>query len=171
MKRYLWLMSVCVFVIGCSSQGSQEAVTPKTAAQEPVMAGEKDLVDRALGYIAQKDIKMAVVSLREAIIQNSGNARAYYVLGEILMQAGQIDGAAANLERTVELDPNNGRAHFLLGGCLELLGKKDDAIQALGRSIEIFKANNDEAGIARSLIALRKLTSEDVKEEDVMVTK
>src|SRR5262245_20714594 len=59
------------------------------------------------------------------------NELGHYRLGQLLLEAGQLDEAAASFRRTLELSPQFSKVYQLLGDCLAKQGKKDEAIRVL----------------------------------------
>ncbi|MDQ2901169.1 MAG: tetratricopeptide repeat protein, partial [Acidobacteriota bacterium] len=56
----------------------------------------------------------AIALLRRAIAIEPGNARAYFLLGQNLQQAGKIAEAAAVWKQSLQIDPNHGESLYAL---------------------------------------------------------
>ena len=59
------------------------------------------------------------------------NELGHFSLGKALLEAGQLDEAAASFRKCLELNPNISKAYQLLGETLLKLNQKEEAIKAL----------------------------------------
>lgn len=65
------------------------------------------------------------------------NARAHYTLGTLLSDDGQLEAAAASLERAVQIDPSYANARTNLGNVLARLGRLDEAANQYRAALEL----------------------------------
>jgi tetratricopeptide (TPR) repeat protein len=72
-----------------------------------------------------------IAQFRKMASDDPDNELGHYRLGQLLLEAGQFDEAAASFRRTLELSPQFSKVYQLLGDCLVKQGKKDDAIRVL----------------------------------------
>jgi serine/threonine-protein kinase len=87
-------------------------------------------------YFGAGRLKEAAVQLQKGVQLDPQNRTAYYDLGLVKMQLGQLDEAQSDLEKalSIEQDPNTYRA---LGSLLVLQGKYKEAIEMDKKSIDL----------------------------------
>ncbi len=84
--------------------------------------------------------------------QRPQSAEAQNAYGELLDEAGRLDGARRQFQRAIELQPNYGEAHLNLGIVLLQLNAPDKAAPDLDQAIKLL-GNTPEAGYALYLRA------------------
>lgn len=84
-----------------------------------------------------------IAQFRKMASDDPDNELGHYRLGQLLLEAGDLDGAAASFRRTLELSPQFSRVYQLLGDCLVKQGKKDDAIKTLTEGYAIADERGD----------------------------
>jgi tetratricopeptide (TPR) repeat protein len=72
-----------------------------------------------------------IAQFRKMASDDPDNELGHYRLGQLLLEAGQLDAAAQSFRRTLELSPQFSKVFQLLGQSLVQAGKKDEAIQVL----------------------------------------
>jgi tetratricopeptide (TPR) repeat protein len=78
----------------------------------PQLAGTRQNLDRILAY--KEQVKAEIASQRSRVQQAPQDANAHYVLGTVEARGGDLDAAAKEYQRAIELDPNEGHAHAAL---------------------------------------------------------
>jgi tetratricopeptide (TPR) repeat protein len=71
----------------------------------------------------------AIAGYRRGLELDPGRAQAHANLGSLLIQAGDLEGAARHLQRALTLDPRQARAHNLLGNLFAERGQLEDAVR------------------------------------------
>src|SRR5438876_1171907 len=72
-----------------------------------------------------------IAQFRKMANDDPDNELGHFRLGQLLMEAGEYEQAAASFRRTLELSPAFSKVYQLLGACLIKMGKKDEAGQLL----------------------------------------
>ena len=83
------------------------------------------------------DLEEAKVIYEQAIALESNNHDLHHNLGDILRKLGNIDGAIAEAQKTIEIRPDFYWGHHNLGRALELKGLSDKAIKAYQNALSI----------------------------------
>lgn len=84
-----------------------------------------------------------IAQFRKMASDDPDNELGHYRLGQLLLEAGSLDEAAASFRRTLELSPQFSKVYQLLGDCLVKQGKKDDAIRVLTEGFTIADERGD----------------------------
>jgi len=94
---------------------------------------ENAVVLRYLGsaYVRDNQLESARRVLQAAINLAPTDPAAHYELAQVALAAGDLDGAAAESRRTVELDPGNRRAQELVGIVQFRQGELEQAVATL----------------------------------------
>jgi Fe-S cluster biosynthesis and repair protein YggX len=98
-----------------------------------------------------------IAQFRKMASDDPDNELGHYRLGQLLLEAGSFDEAAASFRRTLELSPQFSKVYQLLGDCLIKQGKKDDAIRVLTDGYAIADERGDNIPrdeIAKLLVGL-----------------
>ncbi|MDX2104179.1 MAG: tetratricopeptide repeat protein [Alphaproteobacteria bacterium] len=91
--------------------------------------GDVSAVAAALGWFqAQTDLKQAAATLTEALIRHPNDATLTWYLGHVRARSGDLDAAAALLNRALVLDPALDEAAVSLAWVLADMGRLGDAI-------------------------------------------
>jgi tetratricopeptide (TPR) repeat protein len=85
-----------------------------------------------------------IVQFRKMASDDPDNELGHYRLGQLLLEAGQFDEAAASFRRTLELSPQFSKVYQLLGDCLAKQGKTADAIKVLTDGYSIADDRGDK---------------------------
>jgi TolB-like protein/Tfp pilus assembly protein PilF len=107
------------------------------ALEELLMAQSLDPVssiisrDIALGHYYRRDFEAALEQCDHTIEQNPHFSPAYWTLGLVQEQRGDLDEAVAAFQRAIELSPPSLRIRGALGRALARAGKKEEAMQVL----------------------------------------
>lgn len=88
--------------------------------------------DIALNHYYRRDFESALQQCDHTIEQNPHFSAAYWTLGRVQEQRGEMDEAMAALRRAIELSLPRLRILGSLGRTLALAGKREEAIQILG---------------------------------------
>ena len=72
-----------------------------------------------------------IAQFRKMASDDPDNELGHYRLGQLLMEAGQLDEAVRCFRRTLELSPQFSKVYQLLGQCLIQQSKRDEALKVL----------------------------------------
>lgn len=95
------------------------------------------------------------------------NELGHFRLGQLLMEANQLEDAIASFRRTLQLSPQFSKVYQLLGTCILKQDRKDEAIQVLQEGHNIASARGDympRDEMARMLAQLGQPVAEAAKE-------
>jgi Fe-S cluster biosynthesis and repair protein YggX len=98
-----------------------------------------------------------IAQFRKMASDDPDNELGHYRLGQLLLEAGALEEAAASFRRTLELSPQFSKVYQLLGDCLTKQGKKDDAIRVLTDGYTVADERGDNIPrdeMAKLLVAL-----------------
>jgi serine/threonine-protein kinase len=113
------------------------------ALEELLMAQALDPVssivsrDIALNYYYRRDFDTALEQCDHTIEQNPHFSPAYWTLGLVQEQRGDLDEAVAAFQRAIELSPPSLRILGALGRALARAGRKNEALRVLGELEEL----------------------------------
>jgi TolB-like protein/Tfp pilus assembly protein PilF len=93
--------------------------------------------DRALTYYYRREFDLSLEQCDRAIEQNPHFSAAYWALGLVQQQRGDLDESAAAFERAIQLSPQSPRMQGALARTLALSGKRDDAVRILSELHEL----------------------------------
>jgi serine/threonine-protein kinase len=93
--------------------------------------------DRALTYYYRREFDLSLEQCDRAIEQNPHFSAAYWALGLVQQQRGDLDESAAAFERAIQLSPQSHRMQGALARTLALSGKRDDAVRILSELHEL----------------------------------
>jgi tetratricopeptide (TPR) repeat protein len=96
--------------------------------------------DIALNHYYRRDFESALEQCDHTIEQNPHFSAAYWTLGLVQEQRGDLDEAVAAFQRAIELSPPSLRILGALGRALAIAGKKEEAMAVL-RELEDLQTN------------------------------
>jgi tetratricopeptide (TPR) repeat protein len=85
------------------------------------------------------------------------NELGHFRLGQLFMEAKQLDDAVASFRRTLEISPQFSKVYQLLGTCLNQLGRRDEAVATLKEGFAVADERGDNLPrdeMARLLVQL-----------------
>jgi tetratricopeptide (TPR) repeat protein len=88
----------------------------------------------ALGALARGDRPGAQAALDAALRTYAACVPAIVNAGNLLLEAGDLDGAIARFEAAIALDPDYPEAHHNLGVAFRRAGRRSDAVRELRRA-------------------------------------
>jgi tetratricopeptide (TPR) repeat protein len=118
----------------------QARIRQGASADDPVVRGYLDLVDRGVASAAQLNdfaillgrrgyYPAAVQYQRVAVRLQSTNPTYWVNLGTLQRSIGDQSAAGSAFKRALTFDPNHARAHYYLGTVYESQGKYDSAVE------------------------------------------
>jgi tetratricopeptide (TPR) repeat protein len=109
---------------------------------------------RANTALIFKRPEQAIQAYREMAAVDPDNEFARIMLGNLLADGGDLDGAAVELERLVQKNPTNADAWFNLGFLHDKADRLADAERCFRRSVEL-KKSLDRAWYGLALVLIR----------------
>jgi Fe-S cluster biosynthesis and repair protein YggX len=88
-------------------------------------------------------ISERIAQYRKMAQDDPENELGHFRLGQLLMEAGQLEEAARSFRRTLVLSPEFSKVYRLLGSCLIQLGRRDEAVQVLRQGFEVADERGD----------------------------
>src|SRR5258708_29984557 len=85
-----------------------------------------------------------IAQFRKMANDDPENELGHFRLGQLLMEAGQFEDAAASFARTLELSPTFSKVFQLLAECRLKLDQKDEAIKVLNAGWHTADARGDK---------------------------
>jgi Fe-S cluster biosynthesis and repair protein YggX len=76
-------------------------------------------------------IQERIAQFRKMASDDPENELGHFRLGQLLMEAGQLDDAVQSFRRTLQLSPQFAKVYQLLGECLVRLDRRDEALKVL----------------------------------------
>lgn len=98
------------------------ACTTLGAAQPSYAQTDRDYMGDALDYVEQRDLKSAVISLKNALQETPDDVEARYMLGDIYLKLGFGEGAEKEFEQAVKLGLDQESVLFSLGKAILIQG-------------------------------------------------
>jgi serine/threonine-protein kinase len=95
--------------------------------------------DLALTYYYRREFDLSLEQCDRAIEQNPHFSAAYWALGLVQQQRGDLDESAAAFERAIHLSPQSPRMQGALARTLALSGKRQEAVRILSELHELSK--------------------------------
>lgn len=123
---------------------------PETASAQP-----DDPVTVAEGIYTSGDIDRAYDALRQAVLLDPQNPKAFILLARIYLQQGKLDEAVRSAQRALQLDPSNANAYELMGKSYVRQNKFEEAITSL-RSALFWDAKLIDANLLLARIYLAR---------------
>lgn len=90
-----------------------------------------------LGGDPNESLRLGVESGEQAVALDDRDGYNHYVLGRILIMAGQGDRSISELEKSIELNPNLALGHYGLGVALDWYGRAHEGILMLDRAMRL----------------------------------
>ncbi len=87
--------------------------------------------------LSQTDFTSAIAMLSEVVVEDSGNAEAWFQLGVCYLETRQPDLAVEALTRAVKAAPEHATAHYVLGNAYGTVGQLERAAACYRRALEI----------------------------------
>ncbi len=106
------------------------------------------------GYLLLKDFEDAINSLRKAV-ENQDSVQNLCILGDALMEAGDMSGALQVLNQAIARDPNNVMGHTTLGHCHMRMGRYQSAIVCYDHAVNLDSRNPmtyNNRGVCKTLL-------------------
>ncbi|MBF0338024.1 MAG: tetratricopeptide repeat protein [Nitrospirae bacterium] len=119
------------------SGGDEEEETPE---------GIKELLRKAIEYMALEKYYEAIDMCKKAIEVNPNDHNSYGIWGDCLRMLKRYDEAIDMCKKAIEVNPNDHNSYGIWGDCLRMLKRYDEAIDMFKRVIEI-KPNDYNAYI------------------------
>ncbi len=88
----------------------------------------ESLIASAKSHIAKNDSKAAVIQLKNALQKNASSAEARFLLGKLLLDGGDVNGAAIELGKAKELNYDSQQLTPLLARILLLQGQPEKVL-------------------------------------------
>jgi Fe-S cluster biosynthesis and repair protein YggX len=76
-------------------------------------------------------IQERIAQFRKMASDDPDNELGHFRLGQLLMEAGELEEAVQSFRRTLELSPQFAKVFQLLGQCLVQLNRRDEAVKVL----------------------------------------
>jgi Fe-S cluster biosynthesis and repair protein YggX len=84
-----------------------------------------------------------IAQFRKMAADDPDNELGHFRLGQLLMEAEQLEEAAQSFRRTLELSPQFSRVYQLLGTCLMRQGRREDAVKVLREGFAVADDRGD----------------------------
>lgn len=103
------------------------------------------------------ELQERIERFRQMVASDPENDLGHFSLGRALLDAGQFEEAAAELEQALRLNPRLSKAYYLRARALIELNRKDEAISVLRQGLEVASARGDEGPRAEIVACLQEL--------------
>ena len=84
-----------------------------------------------------------ITQFRKMAADDPDNELGHFRLGQLLLEAEQLEEAAQSFRRTLELSPHFSKVYQLLGACLIKLGRREDAVKLLTEGFAVADDRGD----------------------------
>src|SRR5687767_1240969 len=84
-----------------------------------------------------------IAQFRKMANDDPDNELGHYRLGQLLMEAGELDDAVRSFRRTLELSPQFSKVYQLLGATLLQLKRRDEALKVLREGFDVADERGD----------------------------
>jgi tetratricopeptide (TPR) repeat protein len=106
----------------------------------------------------------AAEACRATIARTPDHAEAHYLLGTVLRQQGDSDGAIAEFRETIRIQPASAEAHLSLGQALRRKGERDASAAALAEAERLNRKKVDRQAATFAMdLGKRRLGEGDVQ--------
>ncbi len=130
-----WYAASCLAPLGRLDEALQEIQLAHTI--DPISSIiSRDL---AMTYYYRREFEMALEQCDRTIEQNSHFEAAYWALGLVQEQRGDLDESAAAFQRAIQLSPQTPRMRSGLARTLALSGRRDEALEILSELHDLSK--------------------------------
>ena len=129
-RQRLLPLILALVLAGCGTQSVREVDGGATGelGSPTAESGPADVyIELAGAYLRQGQLTEALKNARKAVIVDSRNANAHYVLGLVQQRLGQLDLADEAYRKAIAVDPRNPDALNAYGSFLCERGRYDDA--------------------------------------------
>lgn len=118
---------------------------------------DSDALGRTASWYLQADMPREAAEFARSGLERRERAEFYDVLGQALLEQGDVDGAEEAMRASVRLKPYDEDARYNLGYLFLGNGRFDEAIQAFQESLEVFdKSARLELGLGVALFGVRR---------------
>ena len=100
-----------------------------------------------------------IAQFRKMANDDPDNELGHFRLGQLLMEAGELEEAVRSFRRTLDLSPQFSKVYQLLGGCLIQLDRRDEAANVLREGFAVAEERGDNMPrdeMAKMLVQLGK---------------
>ncbi|HMC66518.1 MAG TPA: Fe(2+)-trafficking protein [Gemmataceae bacterium] len=84
-----------------------------------------------------------IAQFRKMANDDPDNELGHFRLGQLLMEAGELEEAVRSFRRTLDLSPQFSKVYQLLGGCLIQLDRRDEAANVLREGFAVAEERGD----------------------------
>src|SRR5438093_5224340 len=84
-----------------------------------------------------------IAQFRKMANDDPDNELGHFRLGQLLMEAGELEEAIRSFQRTLELSPQFSKVYQLLGNCLIQLNRRDEAAKVLREGFTVADERGD----------------------------
>jgi tetratricopeptide (TPR) repeat protein len=84
-----------------------------------------------------------IAQFRKMAHDDPENELGHFRLGQLLMDAGQMEEAAESFQRALQLNPQFSKVYQLLGNCLSKLNRREEAIETLRQGYQTATERGD----------------------------
>ena len=137
---YASIAAACVLLAACGKQASPT-----------------ELMARGEDYLAKRDYHAATIELKSAVVADTGNPRARWLLGKVYMESGDLESAAKELTKARELGMPDTEVLPLLVQALLPLGMHDELMALPATGLDAPTRARVLAAQGQSLLANGKL--------------
>jgi Fe-S cluster biosynthesis and repair protein YggX len=90
-----------------------------------------------------QQLQERIAQFRKMANDDPDNELGHFRLGQLLMEAGQLEEAAQSFRRTLELSPQFSKVYQLLGTCLVRLDRPEEAVRVLKQGFVVADERGD----------------------------
>src|SRR5205814_10193217 len=80
------------------------------------------------GPMSNPQLDERIAQFRKMAQDDPDNELGHFRLGQLLLEAGQVEDAARSFQRTLVLSPAFSKVYHLLAQCQSKLGRRDEAV-------------------------------------------
>lgn len=137
---YASIAAACVLLAACGKQASPT-----------------ELMARGEDYLGKRDYRAATIELKNAVVADTGNPRARWLLGKVYLESGDLESAAKELTKARELGMPNDEVLPLLVQALLPLGMHEELMALPTTGLDAQTQAKVLAAQGQSLLANGKL--------------
>ena len=152
------LLESMQFLAYVQLSGGNEVAAVETLDELLRLAPSDAYALRTSGVLAvrHRDWQLARVHFGAYLQFDPENGDAHLMMGNLMLDTGQVDTALEYLERSVELDPGWAPAYRSLGKAYEQAEQFEEAVESLQRYLELADNPRDAAQIRATIEFLRR---------------